>query len=254
MKRTLRSTLLASILLLACVLSLASCAKTPANMYQASVDKIEAAGGVDATITATVDVVVSSYSVKSTVVADVKTNGDDVYVKTSTTSMGQTVTDEATFANGTLYVNSGSLGKRKTTCSLDQFNNYYGDSTEVLSEDITADSFKNATVTTESGVTTVTLVMNEAEIQKLIDDAIGNLGLTSSNGVTVTEASQNLIFKNGLLSEQTVYIDITMNAPELGGSMTLKNQTKIVFNNIGTAPVIEAPQDADSYIQSDILG
>ena len=236
---------------LVCIFAIASCGKETAySLYNESVEKLNAANGYEVNVKTDIKVEVAGQTQDNTIEMKLKANGNNLAMDTNVDVMGESVEVSVVYVDGTAYTTMGDV-KYKASVSLEELKNDSGMASFEL-PGMTEEDLKEIELKEDGDNRSFTVTLKGDDVKNFMEnmgdltDGIFDEGVEFSFGDMTLEYTFN---KDSVMTNMTA--DLSASA-EVGGqsiSMTLKMVYDIV--NIGTAPTITAPADADSYISAD---
>ena len=250
----MKKRILILVLALACLFTLASCKKDTAySLYSEANTVLEEANGLEAKVTIDMKMVMADETMEETITMDMKVNGSNILATTSMEMDGETMDNTILYVDGIMYMDMGELGgKMKMEVSAEDFADEYGMGDVSLPE-FTEEALKEIKLEKDGDNTKFTVSMDkETALEYVGEGMLGSL-IGEEDGITVDKFDVTFVFdKDSKLAKME--IDMKLISPDADEG-ALEATMVYEFKNLGTAPTVEAPADADDYLDmSDMMG
>ncbi|MBQ8623909.1 MAG: hypothetical protein IJ424_06025 [Oscillospiraceae bacterium] len=238
--------LISLVLVAALMLSLSSCAfleaATAYGLYSKAMKTIEKAGGYEADCTMTMVMNLLGEELEMAYDMNVKQNGENMQMFMDI----EGVSTEMVMVDNTVYISAEDQKIKYSVTSEEQSEEIADSMGTANLPDLTEDFFENIDVIeSEDGTKTITLALdNETakEIMGIVNEQSDELGGT---------VELENIFLTMKFTEKNVLdlmtLDCDMAVSTMGIEMEVGMSIEYKFVNLGTAPEIVVPEDADSY-------
>ncbi|MBE6552843.1 MAG: hypothetical protein E7666_00715 [Ruminococcaceae bacterium] len=254
----MKKRILILVLAIVCLFSFASCKKeTPYSLYTAANEAMTAANGVDAKVTIDLEITGGDEAMEQKIEMDMKANGENLSMVTKVDMDGETMENTILYVDGVMYMDMGELGgKMKMEVSADEFAEDY-DTGEVALPELTEELLKDVKIEKDGDNKFFTIALAGEDSKKYFADSVLGSLFGDDDEIKVEKFDVTLTFdKSGKLIKMAMDLEIvpTEEATDADG-MAAKATVVYEFKDITTAPTIEAPADADEYLDmSDLMG
>ena len=239
----MKTRIFALLLAVICVLTLASCKKdTAASLYADSLKAVEEAGGMEANVSMKISAEFGGETETMDMEMKMKSNGDNMYIFMDEVEM--------TYVDGVMYTKMGDI-KTKETISLDAFKKDYGSMlTTVDFPELSEEVLKDIELVEDGENRSFTVTLDAATMQSYVDKIMSGLMGGSDEDMPNIKISSIVLTptfdKDGNMTKMNMKMEISYEM-EMIGEMKMGMDMTFTLVNIGTAPTITAPADADSY-------
>ncbi len=233
---------------LLCLLMLASCAQdTPQSLYTDAAEQLKAAGGYEINAKMDISVSVAGQTQDVSMDMNMKANGDNSAVNTKMELMGQNMDVDVVYVDGVAYMNQGD-SKVKTTVSLEELQEEAGMISSFELPGMSEEELNEIELTKDGDNSSFTVTLTGDEVKDFMNH-MGSLTESMAGAdATLSFGDMTITFtfdKDSALTNMKA--TVTATATVQGEEMTMDMSMDFDFVNIGTAPTISAPADADSY-------
>lgn len=234
----MKTRILALLVALICLFSLAACKKdTPYSLYTDATKKLDAATGFEAKVTMDIKMVSGSSENTMKNVMDVKQNGNNISLVNEDMSI--------VYVDGTMYISMDDT-KIKSTVSLEDFKEDYGSVSDLELISLTEDDFKDIELKKDGDVRSFTVKVSGDKVKQYILELMGE---DSDEDVSIGDLELTCFFnKDADLTKMIMVVSVT-DTENADNKMDLTITYE--FTNPGTVPAVAAPADADQYTESD---
>ncbi len=253
----MKKRILITVLAIICLFSFASCKKdTPYSLYTAANEAMTAANGVDAKITINLEVLGGDETMEQKIEMDMKVNGENLSMLTKVEADGETMENTVLYVDGMMYMDMGELGgKMKMEVSADEFAEDY-DTGEVALPELTEEMLKDVELVKDGDNKSFTISLADEDSKKYFADSVLGSLFGEDDEIEVKKFEVTLTFdKDNKLTKMVMELEIVPTEEANADGMSAKATMVYEFKDVTTAPTVEAPADADEYIDmSDMMG
>lgn len=238
-----------------CLFTLASCDKDTAySLYSDAVEKLNSANGYELSITGTTETTVAGEPVSIPVNMTLKANGNNFAMNTTMEYEGESMNLNMVYVDETLYSDMFGI-KSKSTLTLEELKNE-NDSGMITSFDLpgmTEEDLKEIELTKDGDNRSFTVTLTGDAVTKYMEDTMSGLtGLSTTENASVSYGDMTITCTFDKDSNLTnMSLKIVASVADGGETITMSINLNFGFVNIGSAPAISAPADADSYIAAE---
>lgn len=238
---------------LICLFALASCEnETAYSLYSGSVEKLNAAGGYEMNADVDIAITIGSQTVEGSMQMNLKANGNNAAMDYSMDMMDNKVDMSVAYVDGVAYTEMSGV-KYKAAVSEEELESDGGMASFELPE-MTEDALKDIELTEDGDNRSFTVTLTGDDVNSFwesigsVADSLAEMGADIDFGDLTFTCTFD---KDSNMTDMKV--DITYIMDVSGQEASVAMSLDYDFVNIGTAPTITAPADADSYIDADSL-
>ena len=254
----MKKRILILVLAIACLFSFAACKKDTAySLFNEANTKMTEATGVEAKVTVDMKMTGGDENMEQKITMDIKVNGDDMAMVLEMAMEDETMKVPVTYVDGVMYMEQAGM-KIKSEVDAEDFGAEYGSMGKVELPEFTEELLKDVKVEKDGDTKFFTVALTKETAM----DFLGETALSSIMGGTDEIAIEKFditftFTKDNVLTKMAMDMILvpTEDAEDAEGDEKLEATMVYEFKNFGTAPTIEAPADADEYLDmSDMMG
>ena len=244
----MKKRILILVLALACLFSLASCKKETAYSLLNEADAaLEAANGLEATVTIDMKMTEDGESEEQSISMDLKVNGENMAMVIAMDMYGETMEIPVVYVDGVMYMEQSDT-KIKMEVSAEDFGAEYGSMGNVELPELTEEALKDVEIKKDGDTKSFTVSLDNEAAMEILGESLLAAVMGSVEDVKVDQFDITFTFtKDNTLSKMTMAM-VLLPADEGEEDASLEATMTYEFKNLGTAPTIEAPADADEYL------
>jgi len=255
----MKKSILILVLALACLFSFASCKKeTPYSLLNDANEKLEAAKGLEAKVTVDMKIIAEDGTDDQSFSMDLKVNGSDIDMLIKIDLFDLSIETPIRYVDGVMYMEEFGQ-KYKMEISADEFGVEYGSMGRITLPELTEEALKDIKLERDGDTKFFTVSIDQETSKKLLNESLLVSIMNDVDDITehakIDKLDLTFTFsQDNTLSKMTM-VTVLLPTEEEDAGTTLEATTIYEFKNIGTAPTIEAPADADEYVDmSDGIG